>query len=229
MVGSNPINGITYFGPNLDKHMSEYSTVDRVVEFLLPCEAAGINTHQFSTSSDKAASYVPRLRDRGSRLQFFCIHAKREEIKKVIQETHPFGILHHGAATDQAFASGKPQQVLDYVKVVHDPGLLAGVSTHDPDNVRAIADGGWEVDFFMTCFYNVSRRAPRNADGKAAEPDTVDVREPFHRGDPADMTSVVREIKQPCFGFKILAASRTGSSQARHSASPTRTSSPPMA
>jgi hypothetical protein len=216
VVGSNPINGSSYLGPNLDKHMGEYFTIDRAVEFLLSCEAAGINTHQFSASaSDKAANYIPRLRDRGSRLQFFCIDSRRAEIKKVIDQTQPIGMAHHGSSTDQAFAGGKPQQVLDYVKAVHDQGLLAGVSAHNPDNIRKIAEEGWEVDFFMTCFYYMSRRAATTEGEKPAEPDTVDARGPFHRGDPAVMTEVIRSVKQPCFGFKILAAGRMGASQAR--------------
>jgi hypothetical protein len=210
VAGSNPINGSSYLGPNLDKQMSEYFTIDRAVEFLLSCEAAGINTHQFSASaSDKAANYIPRLRDQGSRLQFFCIDSRRPELKKVIEQTRPLGIAHHGSSTDGAFSSGKPQQVHDYVKAVHDQGLLAGVSSHNPDNIRKIAEEGWEVDFFMTCFYFMSRRAAKGE--KSAEQQTVDTRGPFYGGDPAVMTAVVRSVKQPCFGFKILAAGRMGS------------------
>ena len=187
VAGSNPINGNSYLGPNLDKHMFEYFTIDRTVEFLLSCEKAGINTHQFSASaSDKASHYIPRLRDSGSRLQFFCIHSNLKEIKKIISQAQPFAMLHHGSATDQAFAGGKPQQVLDYVNAVHDQGLLAGVSTHNPENVRTIANEGWPVDFFMTCFYNMSRRPPRDEAGKAAEPDTVNAKGPFR---PATLRS----------------------------------------
>ena len=87
IVGSNPINGNSYLGPNLDKHMFAWFTIDRTVEFLLSCEAAGINTHQFSASaSDKAFSYIPRLRERGSRLQFLCLHSKREEIAQTSEK-----------------------------------------------------------------------------------------------------------------------------------------------
>jgi hypothetical protein len=214
VVGSNPINGNSYLGPNLDKHMFEYFTIDRVVQFLMSCEAAGINTHQFSASaSDKAETYIPALRDRGSKLQFMCLHSKREEIPQRIEKFRPIAMIHHGSATDQAFAGGKLSLVHDYVKAVHDAGLLAGVSTHNPDCVRTIANEGWEVDFFMTCFYCMSRRAPRKEGEKPAEPDTVDAKGPFYRGDPAVMTAVVRDVKQPCFGFKILAAGRMGSSQ----------------
>src|SRR5512137_437357 len=50
VAGSNPINGYSYLGHHMDRHMKEYFTVERTVEFLRQCEEAGINTHQFSGS-----------------------------------------------------------------------------------------------------------------------------------------------------------------------------------
>ena len=120
-------------------------------------------------------------------------------------------MIHHGSATDQLFAANKLEAVHDYVKTVHDRGLLAGVSTHNPACVQRIADEGWEVDFFMTCLYFMSRRSG-GKDGAASALETVDAKGPFFKGDPAVMTAVVRQVKQPCLAFKILAAGRMGSS-----------------
>jgi hypothetical protein len=95
--------------------------------------------------------------------------------------------------------------VRDFVKKVKDSGLLAGVSSHCPDHVKRIADAGWENDFFMACFYYVNRPAEeqRKLLGK------VTVGEPFFESDPADMTAMMRQVSQPCLGFKILAAGRS--------------------
>jgi hypothetical protein len=65
IAGSNPISGYSYLGPILDRHMREYFTPDRIVEFLWKCEHEGINTHQFS-SPEKMADVFRILRDRGS-------------------------------------------------------------------------------------------------------------------------------------------------------------------
>ena len=94
--------------------------------------------------------------------------------------------------------------VHDYVKKVHDLGLLAGVSAHCPEHLKKIADEGWENDFFMTCFYHVTRppEEQKAAIGKAG------VGEPFFDADPPAMTKVIREVEKPCLGFKILAAGR---------------------
>jgi hypothetical protein len=43
---------------------------------------------------------------------------------------------------------------------------------------------------------------------------TLEIGYPFYRSDPLTMTEVVRKVKQPCQGFKILAAGRMCASEA---------------
>jgi hypothetical protein len=111
--------------------------------------------------------------------------------------------------TDRLFAEGKAVQVHDFVKTAHDCGVLAGVSAHNPDCIKRVADEGWEVDFFMTCFYFVTRKTAQ----KEVELPTLDISYPFFKDDPKVMTQVVRQVKQPCLGFKILAAGRLCTNQ----------------
>jgi hypothetical protein len=125
-------------------------------------------------------------------------------------------VAHHGGVTDVKFAQGKAQEVHDYVKAVHDRGLLAGVSAHNPDNIKRIADEGWEVDYFMTCFYFVSRKHLDELAGKKEDgnvPLSADPHHSFMRNDPDAMTAVARQVSQPCLGFKILAAGRQCTNQ----------------
>ena len=69
-------------------------------------------------------------------------------------------MVHHGGVTDALFRQGRSRVVRDFVDAVHDLGLLAGVSAHNPDCIRRIADEDWPVDFFMTCFHNMTREGP---------------------------------------------------------------------
>ncbi len=196
----------------MDQHMKEYFTADQTVQFLLDCEKAGINTHQFSVN-DSTTEVLRRVREEGSQMQFYGLHAGREGIEGVIRDTKPFALVHHGGVTDQLFHEGKSQEVHDYVKDVHDRGLLAGVSAHNPDCIKRIADEGWEVDYFMCCFYFLTRKSLPEANGTPA-PETLQIAYPFYRSDPAVMTQVMREVSQPCLGFKILGAGRLCESQA---------------
>jgi hypothetical protein len=124
-------------------------------------------------------------------------------------------LVHHGGVTDKLFGQGKSRDVHDYVKAVHDSGVMAGVSAHNPDFIQQIADEGWEVDFFMTCFYFLTRKNVPGAMDKVPPLATLEIVYPFYRDDPLAMTRVIRQVKQPCLAFKILAGGRMCSNEKR--------------
>jgi len=204
IAGSNPVSGYSYMGPILDRHMREYFTPAQTVEFLWSCERAGINTHQFS-DPEKMAGVFRTLRQRGSKMKFICLHAGAS-VEPVVRDTQPIAIVHHGGVTDRLFREGKSGQVRDFVKRVRDAGVLAGVSAHNPACIQRIADEGWPVDFFMTCFHYLTRS--REEMEKMPPVVTLQIGYPFFASDPAAMTEVIRQVDQPCLGFKILAAGR---------------------
>ncbi len=208
IVGSNPISGYSYMGPVMDRHMREYFTDERIVEFLGRCESEGINTHQLG-NAEKMAPIIRTLRQRGSRMNFICLHAGgqgRMPVDKVVQQIRPIAIAHHGGVTDRLFRDGKSDEVHDFVKRVKDAGVLAGVSAHNPDCIKRIADEGWQVDLFMTCFYYLTRAKEELK--KMPPVVTPQIGYSFFASDPLAMSEVCRQVDQPCLGFKILAAGR---------------------
>ncbi len=209
IVGSNPILGYSYLGTHTNQQMREYFTPERTVAFLQQCERAGIDTHQFSTP-DRTAPYLRPLREQGTGMKFLCLHSQRDKIHEAVELAAPIAMVHHGGATDRLFAQGQTQRVHDYCKAVHDHGMLAGVSAHNPDCIKRVADEGWEVDLFMNSFYFITRSTVN----PEVEMATIDVAGPFFKDDPAAMTAVMRQVDQPCLGFKILGAGRMCSNQA---------------
>jgi len=205
ICGSNPLLGYSYMGAHTDQQMKEYFTTERTVEFLLKCEQAGITTHQLSSRYE----YLNILRERGSKLKIICLHSEREKIKETMDNVQPIAMVHHGGVTDRLFAEGNSKIVRDYVKAVKDSGKLAGVSAHNPDVIKQIADEGWEVDFFMTCFYFLTRKLLKEETNSVMPVGGYN----FLKNDPVVMTQVIRQVKQPCLGFKILGAGRLCSSQ----------------
>jgi hypothetical protein len=200
ICGSNPILGYSYMGQHTDQQMREYYTPERTVEFLLKCEKAGITTHQASSRHD----YINLLRERGSGLKIISLDSGKEKIKETIRIMQPIAVVHHGGVTDRLFAEGNSRVVHDYVKTVRDSGLLAGVSAHNPDVIKQIADEGWEVDFFMTCFYFLTRKHEMEDQTSIIPVGSYN----FFKDDPLAMTKVIRQVKQPCLAFKILGAGR---------------------
>jgi hypothetical protein len=147
-------------------------------------------------------------------MNFFTLARNPQEVRPAVAATQPMALVHHGGVTDRRFAEGQPELVHDFVKAVHDRGLLAGISAHNPECIQRAADAGWEVDFFMACFHFLTRKMFSPAGQPEPEPDTLYVSYPFYRKDPATMTAVIRQVDQPCLGFKILAAGRKCASQA---------------
>ncbi len=205
VAGYNPIGGHSHTTLNMARHMREYFTAEQTAEFLLQCEREGINTWQYD-NTDKVLEAIQIARGKGCKIQLISLHAERGHDAPLdeVMKYKPIAIVHHGGVTDGLFRAGKSQQVHDFVKKVHDHGCLAGVSSHNPDNIKQIADEGWENDLFMTCFHYVTR--PK--DELQEKFGTLTVGEPFFESDCDDMTAVVRQVKQPCLGFKILAAGR---------------------
>jgi len=214
VAGWNPIGGYSYMGPNMDRGMKEYFTAERTVEFLLQCEREGINCHQFSHPKEMTDIFRT-LRQRGSKMKLICLHDRsRGSINSAIELTGPIAMVHHGGVTDSLFRKGKSQEVHDYVKEAHDQGVLAGVSAHNPDAIKQIADEGWEVDLFMNCFYYITRKEPPSTSaGTLPVLQGPDVGYTFYQTDPKAMCEVIRQTPKTCLAFKILAAGRNCATQ----------------
>ncbi|NMC21658.1 MAG: hypothetical protein GYA33_14705 [Thermogutta sp.] len=206
VAGWNPIGGYSHASPILDRYMRDYFTPERIYDFLCQCIRRGIRTWQFD-HEPRSVWAIQKLQESGAEMNFICLHAERPTdppMKRVIDDTRCIALVHHGGVTDSLFRQGKAQLVRDYVKKAHDHGVLAGVSSHSPDNIRRIADEAWENDLFMTCMYKVTRPREEQLEllGRAI------VGEPYLETDPVEMTAVVRTVPKPCLAFKILAAGR---------------------
>lgn len=206
IAGGNPIGGYSYGTPKLTQHMLSYFTVERTAEFILHCERQGINTFQ-SSYKPLVGQALRIARERGSKIQFILLASGFEQgIPKEVMETNPIAVCHHGGVTDRLFRAGKHDAVREFVKRIKGAGMLAGVSSHNPDHIAYVEDAGWENDLYMTCFYNLTR---------TREEMQQIVREPlvgepylFFAADPERMVKRIREVKKPCLAYKILAAGR---------------------
>jgi hypothetical protein len=209
IAGSNPIGGYAYATVKLSRHMVNYFTVERTAEFLLRCEQLGINTFQGS-SSPVIQSALALARERGSKLQFILLASGFEKsIPPNVLEMKPFAVCHHGGVTDRLFRAERHGEVRDFVKRVHDAGMAAGISTHNPDHLARIEDVGWENDFYMTCFYYLTR-TPEELKKLVVEPTVEQTTGDylFFAGDPDRMTRRIRQVAKPCLAFKVLGAGR---------------------
>lgn len=206
ILGTNPMFGYSHVSMNLDLAMREWMTHDRRVETVLRAERAGINTWQLHYHNDTMAM-VDALRKQGSKIRMFLLSDfelhKDFSLIPATAKRGFIGIAHHGNRTDEAFRERKMDRVREFVLRVKDAGVMAGVSAHNPEALDYIESAGWPVDYYMTCFYRVSRTVEET---RAALGGEAPLGEAFLEGDPDRMTRFVRLTKRPCLGFKVLGA-----------------------
>ena len=220
VIGSNPLYGYSHFNQLLDKCMREYFTREQKLSLLMHAEAMGINTWQMhyndQPAGDSPVDDFKRYRAAGGKMQLvlladFALMKDWSLLGKVVKEMQPMCIGHHGNRTDEKFRDGKKQEVHDFVKAVHDAGVMAGISTHNPGVVDVVESEGWENDYYMTCLYRVSR----TAEEARAEFGEAPLGETFMERDPERMFKMIRLTKKFCFAFKVMGAGRNINSPER--------------
>jgi hypothetical protein len=187
--------------------MVEWATPERVTDILRQCEANGINTWQFS-HTERTISDLKRHREHGGKLQWILLsHAEIENDHKLIKEVaklQPIGIVHHGGSAERKRRAGKIGEVKDFLKAVRDSGVMVGLSTHDPEFLEEAETQNWDVDFYMTALYYLTRSQQEFEKLLGQKP----LGEIYLPQDPARMCKSIRQTKKSCLSYKVLAAGR---------------------
>ncbi len=207
ILGSNPFNGFSYSLPTLDRYMREWSTPENICAVLRAAEQNGINTWQFSYYPNSMAA-IEKHRAEGGRLNWILLGGgeMKDNLPLIGQVARlgPLAIVHHGGVTDQRFADGQREKVRDFLKAVRSAGVMVGLSTHQPGIVEYVEEHDWDLDFYMTCFHQLSRPAGELRKMLGEMP----LGPVFLEGDPARMCRVIRQTRRTCLAFKILGAGR---------------------
>jgi hypothetical protein len=220
IVGSNPMYGYSHFNHIFDQTMREWYTDERILSVLLACEKAGINTWQASFNYGMK-QHIPKLRDAGGKIQFICLaaswHYKEDwprtpeavldgtiKCAKVASEFKPIGVAFHGGATDLLFRAGKIDLVKTYINAVHDMGIMAGISTHNPKILETLGEKNFNNDFYMAGLHYVTR----HPEEWIKEIGTLPLDEGWIAADPPKMAAAIRKVNKPTLVYKVLAAGR---------------------
>lgn len=219
VIGSNPFYGYTHFNNLYDKFVREYYTPERRIEVLKRAERAGMNTWQVHYNTE-CIEDIHRYRDADGTMQIvlladFDLMKDWKLLPSVVKDVKPLGIGHHGNRTDERFRNREMTIVHDFINAVHDAGVPAGVSTHNPAVVDYIEERGWDNDYYMTCMYRVSRTREEAREEYRESP----LPEIYMEKDPERMCAKVRGTKKTCFAFKIFGAGRTANSPTQVEAS----------
>lgn len=207
IVGGNPVSANSHVSRELSKEMGDYFTAANVKKLLRECEQAGINTWQ-SRGDKHIMRLLREYRLEGGQIQWIAQTASEfASIPRNIAEiagSGPIGIYHHGSKTDTFWKAGTIEQAQEMLKVIRQTGLLVGLGTHIPEVIDHVESKGWDLDFYMTCVYNISRTR-EEAEQVAGRRVTGEF---FWDPDRDKMLQRVRQTSKPCLIFKVYGASR---------------------
>ena len=207
IVGGNPISANSHVSPQLDGEMRDYFTVANAKKLLAACEQYGINTWQ-SRGDRHIMRLLHEYRLEGSKIQWIAQTATEYgDLKRNLAEISalkPIGIYHHGSQTDRYWNANRIDQVNESLKAIRQTGAQVGLGTHIPEVIDYVESKGWDLDFYMTCVYNLGRtreEAERLA-GRSVPGEL------FWDADREKMLARVKSTSKTCLIFKIYGATR---------------------
>lgn len=206
VIGGNPFTGSSHLSAEMDRAFVDYYSNANIVQTLLECEKHGINTMQ-SRGDRHIMRALHEYRRAGGTMQWIAQTASElRDLKGNVRQLAPAGaiaIYHHGSRTDDMWHDGRIDEVKDLLAVMRDCGVLVGLGTHLPEVVQWAQEHAWDVDFYLTSLYALTRQrreGPIVSGGRQQER--------FDDEDRDAMCAAIRATPKPCFAFKILAASR---------------------
>ncbi len=207
IIGSNPIHGYSHFNKLFSRHMTEWADRDQVCRILEECEKHGISGWQFS-HHDRAMGDLAQHRQANGKMQWILLsHRQIEDNHKLIADVvkqKPIGIVHHGGSAERKRRNHQIDKVKDFLKAVRDNGTLVGLSTHDPEFLEQAEEENWDVDFYMTALYYLTRTTEQFRKILGTRP----IGELYLPEDPPRMYAAMRATEKPCLAYKVLAAGR---------------------
>ena len=207
IIGGNIFSGTSHISAEADNDMEDYYTTENIKKALFHSEECGINT--VTMRGDKHIFRILReYRNEGGKLHWIAQTASEMLSFKgnidQIMKYNPVSIYHHGSITDSLFKEKKYEELKERLKIMRDTGVSVGFCTHMPQVVEYAEEHNFDVDYYMTCAYNLSRidRISSAITGK------MENGEPFYEEDRQLMYKTIKSVSKQCHVFKILGAGR---------------------
>jgi hypothetical protein len=203
LIGGNPFSGNSHQGPEIDREMRHYYTVERIKATLREAESLGINT-MIARADAHICRVLLEYWDDGGAIQWIaqtCPEHGSSVISAVVAITNGAKACYiHGGVMDNLVGRGQVDEIGTAIEAIKRAGLPAGVGGHEPAVFRW-AEANVETDFYMCSYYNSFRREDNAAYSPHAD-------ERFKERDRQAMTETIRTLGRPVIHYKVMAAGR---------------------
>ena len=178
------------------------------MELLKRCEECGLNTFQ-NSYSERTLSDLERYRSSGGTMNWLCLGKpdwdQHPEFIDDAARHKPIGIAPHGRLNERLHRQKKYGVLTDLLKRIRDQGVLVGLSAHDPTLIETAEEKGWDVDYYMTALYFLTRTRDEY---RAILGNDLPLGEIYLPSDPPRMFKAIKATSKPCLAYKLLAAGR---------------------
>ena len=213
IIGGNPFSGNSHVSRRMDDEMMDYFSAANIKKALFACQEQGVDTMQLR--ADRHLTRIIReYRQEGGTMQWIAQTCPElgdfTGSVKGIMGYGPIAIYHHGTIADNLYKEGKIGELKDRLAAMRQTGALVGLGTHMPELLEYSEEHAFDVDFYMTCVYNLSKvqRQSSSVTGVANQD------EPFDEEDREIMYRAIRATRKTCLAFKILGATRRSATPA---------------
>jgi len=206
VLGVNPFYGFAHYNNTYGTVMKEWYTQDKVCDVMHQANRFGINAFNY-VHLDRGPEDWARFVAEGGKMHLIIQVTAGVDPEMLVKTLHPLALQRQGEVVDAAYHNGEMNSVKEWCKKVRDLGVMVGVGTHIPEVIARLEEENWDVDFYSACVYN--RRRTADEWKKLLNGETMEMANDIYlRSDPPRMYKVIRQIRKPCFAFKILAAGR---------------------
>jgi hypothetical protein len=209
ILGNNPISGVSHYSAELSNDMETYFTMENAKALLRRAEELGITA--FQGRSDRWILHVLReYRQEGGNLGFICQTAtEMADLRanmRLATKAGAIAIYHHGTETDNYWAEGRIEELRELMKTARDLGVAVGIGSHKPEVIEYVEEKDWDVDFYMTSFYNVYKHMKGRKQSYIIT--GIVTEDCFEDEDRERMCRTIQKVSKTCLAFKILGAGR---------------------
>ncbi|MBI4560371.1 MAG: hypothetical protein HY706_22515, partial [Candidatus Hydrogenedentes bacterium] len=166
IVGGNPFRANSHRSSEMSRDMLRYFTVEQIKRTMFDCERHGINTVQ-ARGDVLIQACIREYWEEGGKIQFIVQTASElRDLHGHVRQLANFGTLAiylHGTWVDNHYLAGDTREVEDLLKTIRDTGLPVGLGSHIPEVIELSEEKGWDVDFYMTCMYNIMAKPRESA------------------------------------------------------------------
>jgi hypothetical protein len=193
IAGGNPLSGNSHHSAAKDVWLRRLFTPERTVEFLAACAAHGIDCLQARGDRNITGILQAYWERNGRGLRWIAQTvggvAGTEACIRRVAQLGAIGCYIHGGLTEKLtdFGSRTIAHVANWLALVKDLGMAAGIACHNPEVLRIAEEREYGAQFYMQSMNQVAYCAI---------------------ADTPLIARTVRDCPKPVLAFKILGAGR---------------------